>query len=65
MRWGVLHREPETLVPGCLHPSCHAFKEFCLFTEDLSVLCDRVIAYCTSLDDLVFIVEVLENWLGL
>lgn len=28
VRWGVLHREPETLVLGCLHPSCHTFKGF-------------------------------------
>lgn len=35
---GVLHREPETLVAGCLPPSHHAFKAFA-YLQRIWVLC--------------------------
>lgn len=38
VRWGVLHMEPETLMPDCLHPSRHAFKSFA-YLQRIWVFC--------------------------
>lgn len=38
VRWGGLHREPETLVRGCLHPSPCTFKGFA-YLQRIWVFC--------------------------